>query len=132
MKFLNLTPHPIKIFEGTNSFTYPVNGPAVRLVVEQTYLGQIDGISIVRSTTGAPIGLPEQQEGVILIVSAMVAEHPSLASRTDLAYPGEAVRDSDGKIIGAKGLCANPGLASYILSKSITIIVKDNHNQLQS
>jgi len=66
---------------------------------------------IVRSTMGEPTGLPERQEGVILIVSALVAEHPSLAHRTDLASPGEAIRDADGKIVGAKGLCAGPGLA---------------------
>jgi len=51
-------------------------------------------------------------DGTILIVSALVAEHPSVACRTDLAYPGEAIRDEAGKVIGANGLCAGPGLAA--------------------
>jgi hypothetical protein len=63
---------------------------------------------------GEPTGLPDPADGVIVIVSALVAEHPSVAHRTDLAYPGEAIRDPDGKIVGAKGLCAGPGLADSL------------------
>jgi len=114
MKFMNLTPHPITIVEGEQSTMYPVDGPVPRLAVEREVLGQINGIGIVRSTMGEPTGLPEPQDGVILIVSALVAEHPSVAWRSDLAYPGEAIRDSDGKIAGAKGLCAGPGLAKLL------------------
>lgn len=114
MKFVNLTPHPITIVEGDQSTLYPVDGPAPRLAVEREALGQIDGISVVRSTMGEPVGLPDPQDGVIVIVSALVAEHSSVASRADLAYPGEAIRDTDGKIVGAKGLCAGPGLAESL------------------
>ena len=119
MKFLNLTPHPITIVQGEQSTVYPVDGPAPRLAVEREPLGQVGGVSIVRSTMGDPTGLPDPQEGVILIVSALVAEHPSVANRTDLAYPGEAIRDSDGKIVGAKGLCAGPGLARELWSDCV-------------
>lgn len=45
-----------------------------------------------------------------------MAEHPSVAGRTDLAYPGEAIRDRDGKIVGCRGLCAGPGLAESLRS----------------
>ena len=114
--FRNLTPHVITVIEGEQSQVFPVDGPAPRLAVERTALGQIGGISVVRSTMGEPTGLPEPVEGVFLIVSALVAEHPSLADRTDLVYPGEPVRDPEGKIIGAKGLCAGPGLAKKIRS----------------
>jgi hypothetical protein len=61
---------------------------------------------------GNPQGLPEPEDGVVLVVSALVAE--AAPEREDLAYPGEAIRDSDGKIVGAKGLCAGPGLAHKI------------------
>lgn len=114
MAFLNLTPHPITIVEGERSTLHPVDGPSPRLAVECEPLGQIGGISIVQSTMGDPTRLPDPREGVVLIVSALVAEHPSVASRTDLAYPGETIRDSDGNIIGAKGLCAGPGLAAAL------------------
>jgi len=114
MKFLNLTPHPLTILSGDVATLIPVSGPAPRLAVERESLGTLGEFPIVRSTMGAPTGLPESEEGTILIVSALVAEHPSVASRQDLAYPGEAVRDADGKITGARGLCAGPGLAAKL------------------
>ena len=114
MKFLNLTPHNLTIVTGEETRVYPVDGPAPRLEVERVELGVLDGIPIVRSTMGNPFGLPETQDGIMLIVSALVAEHHSLASRIDLVYPGEAIRDETGKIVGAKGLCAGPGLASAL------------------
>ena len=132
MKFLNLTPHPITIVADGRSFDLPVDGPAPRLAVERVDLGvlpmdyegysslydreevMLHDIPVVRSMMGAPTGLPEPQDGVIVIVSALVAEHPSVAHRTDLAYPGEAIRDADGKIVGAKGLCAGPGMTESL------------------
>jgi hypothetical protein len=38
------------------------------------------------------------------VVSALCAQSPELAGRTDVFAPGEALRDSAGKIIGAAGL----------------------------
>lgn len=113
MQFINMTPHPLNI-SGTH---IPVGElPTPRLEVTREQLGELGGFSMVRSTMGAPTGLPEEQEGVVLIVSALVAEHPSVAHRGDLAYPGEAIRDENGRIVGAKGLCAGPGLARRMLS----------------
>lgn len=138
MRFLNLTPHPITIHHATGVIMLPVSGLAPRLAVEREELGvialEVDGycdggshvydvegmpwnvinIPIVRSKMGSPTGLPDQQDGTILVVSALVAEHPSLAARLDLAYPGEAIRDEAGKIVGCKGLCAGPGLAESL------------------
>jgi len=92
----------------------PPDGPAPRLTTERESLGQLGGIGMVRTTMGSPEGLPPFDDGTVLIVSALVAEHPSLVHRVDLAYPGEALRDVDGKIIGAKGLCAGPALAAWL------------------
>ena len=114
MKFLNLTPHPLTILAGDVATHLAVSGPAPRLAVDRESLGTVGAFPIVRSTMGSPTGLPDAEEGVILVVSALVAEHPSLTSRDDLAYPGEAVRDADGKITGAKGICAGPGLAAKL------------------
>jgi len=41
---------------------------------------------------------------VIFVVSALCAQSPELAGRTDVFSPGEAIRDESGKIIGAQGL----------------------------
>jgi len=124
MKFKNFTPHELSIHDGsfvmlTRTVTvYPVAGPAPRLDVAREQLGSlsIDGTTtehaVVRSVMGSPTGLPSEVEGTILIVSALVAEHPSLADRQDIAYPGEALRDGEGKVIGAQGICAGPGLSA--------------------
>jgi len=120
MRFENYTPHPLHIHTHTGVVVMAVNGPAPRLNVGRTELAAQcistgdktwDSIPIVRSEMGVPEGLPEEVAGRYLIVSALVAEHPSVASRCDLFYPGEAVRDSEGKIVGCKGLCAGPGAA---------------------
>ena len=116
MKLINLTPHPLNIrVSDTEERCIPVGGDAPRLSVVREKLGIIaEDIPIVRTTMGKPVGLPPVKPGVILIVSALVAEHPSVADRADLAYPGAAIRDEDGKIIGADGLCAGPGLAKCL------------------
>lgn len=69
-------------------------------------------VPLVRSALATPMGLPDPKEGVILVVPAAAAEHPALAWRDDLAYPGEPVRDTNGTVIGVKGLYAGPGLAA--------------------
>lgn len=120
----NLTPHPITIRTDSDSLVLPVYGPAPRLAPSRLALRHVYdcgpdghasgdglGVRLVRTTLGDPDGLPERIGNVILIVSALVAEHPSVAGRDDLAYPGEAVRDADGRIVACLGLCAGPGLA---------------------
>jgi hypothetical protein len=111
----NFTPHIVNIFDGEASVTYPVDGPAPRLATVRTSLGTVGGHEMVRTAFGALEGLPPREEGVILIVSAMVAE--AAPERDDLASPGEARRDEGGKIVGATGLCAGPGLAARLLRK---------------
>jgi hypothetical protein len=111
----NFTPHIINIFDGEASVTYPVDGPAPRLATVRTSLGFLAGHHVVRTAFGEITGLPPKEENVVLVVSAMVAE--AAPERDDLAYPGEAVRDAGGKIVGATGLCAGPGLAARLLRK---------------
>ena len=48
-------------------------------------------------------GLPDPEDGVLLIVSRLVAK--AVPYRRDVFAPGEAVRDRTGRIIGARGLC---------------------------
>ena len=115
MQWKNLTPHTIHIHDKEGSIlTMQPHGPAARLAVEREDLGDFPGAGIpfVRSTMGLPTGLPPHEPGAIIIVSALVAE--ACPSRTDLAYPGEAIRDESGRIVGSKGLCAGKGLAAEI------------------
>ena len=109
MELRNLTPHPLGLHGPEGILNLPVAGAAPRLDVSRVALGTLAGLPLVRSTMGKVQGLPAQEPGVVLVVSALVAE--AAPERTDLAYPGEALRDEAGRVIGARGLCAGPGLA---------------------
>ena len=105
---INLTPHPLSLLAADGTVvSLPVGGPAPRLKANRAPLGEIEGLPLVRTSLGAVEGLPAPVEGTILIVSALVAE--ACPDRADLVSPGEAVRDADGKIVGARGLCAGAG-----------------------
>ncbi len=64
----------------------------------------VDGVIIetFKSSFGEVENLPPQEEGVMVIVSAMAAD--AAKDRNDLLVPGELVRDNDGNIIGCKSL----------------------------
>jgi len=113
MELRNYTPHPLSVLDAAGAATaMPVFGPAPRLAVSRESLGDLGGFPVVRSTMGAPEGLPDPEPGVVFIVSALVAE--AAPDRGDLAYPGEAVRDEAGRVVGCRGLCAGPGLAGRL------------------
>jgi hypothetical protein len=106
----NLTPHAITILREGDPLTIPADpaGPArsrpssgtVTDLVTATELG----ISVVTTAFGPVEGLPAPQDGVILVVSGLVLDHPDTAHRTDLAAPGELVRGPDGQPTGCRGL----------------------------
>lgn len=109
MELRNYTPHPLALHGPEGILNLPVAGPAPRLAVSRQDLGTLAGLPLVRSSMGKVEGLPEPVAGVVLVVSALVAE--AAPERTDLVYPGEAIRDGAGRVVGARGLCAGPGLA---------------------
>jgi len=117
IKIKNLTPHPLtivgdrlisggEILKG-GTLQVPPSGQIARLAVERTALDPvtIDGVTlpVSRPKLGEITGLPPAEEGVILIVSALVAE---AANRADIFSPGELLRSPEGVVIGAKGLCS--------------------------
>ena len=67
--------------------------------------GEVNGIALSRVTFGEVTGLPDPVEGTLYIVSALVRS--ALPARTDLASPGDLVRDAAGAVIGCKGLIVN-------------------------
>ena len=99
--FVNLTPHAINV----KTREFPSSGLIARVSQTSKPAGVHDGIELVRANFGEVVDLPEQQAGVIFIVSAMVRS--ALPERKDLASPGEQIRDADGKIIGVKNLIIN-------------------------
>ena len=108
MNIINLTPHAVTLHgaEG-KAVTLPPSGQVARLAVAREAMAPVlvDGVtlSVSRPTLGAVTGLPDAQPGVLMLVSALVAD---AVRRADVVSPGELVRDAAGVITGAKGLCA--------------------------
>lgn len=107
-KLVNLTPHIVNLFDMTGEkllVNIEPTAPAARCSVKNEKIGEADGVPLFASSYGEVIDLPEPQEDTIFIVSLVVRQ--ALPNRTDLASPGELIRDSEGKPIGAKGLAMN-------------------------
>ena len=104
---INLTPHTITILneDGTVLKQFPSEGVA-RATQSQVYAGHLDGIELVRTSFGAPIGLPEPQMDTYYIVSLATANAAKYAGRRvdDLLLTSDPVRDSEGRIIGCRRL----------------------------
>jgi hypothetical protein len=101
----NLTPHAINIITPAGTVTVAPSGTVARCSQTSTPAGEVNGIALSRTTFGKVIDLPEPVEGTLLIVSALV--RAALPARTDLASPGDLVRDAAGNPVGCKGLIVN-------------------------
>jgi hypothetical protein len=109
MKLVNLTPHAINLADenGQVVATIPPSGMVARVAANQQVVGSIelgDGktIQVVQSVFGQPEGLPEKEEGTVLVVSSLVAQ---VAMRDDLLAPDTgptAVRDGEGRILAVR------------------------------
>jgi len=105
VEIINLTPHPIVVDNGEVSKTYEPSGEVARVLTESTKVGEVDGFDVV-STKVIGDNLPEQKEGVYLIVSAMVKG--LRPERKDLLAPntGAAKRNEKGHIVSVPGFIA--------------------------
>ena len=108
--YRNLTPHALKV--RTLNGTYITIAPDVRGAARVIYdrlppeQVQINGHEVTVAVAGSPreiIGLPEAEEGVVLIVAKAVAD-AAPAHRGDIVSPGRLIRDEDGTVIGCDGL----------------------------
>lgn len=97
----NLTPHTVVL----PGMVIQPSGIISRVSQSNTVIGNHDGIELVNTVFGAVENLPEPQNGVLYIVSAMV--RMACPDRYDLASPGDLVRDHDGNIIGCRNLIVN-------------------------
>lgn len=111
MAFVNLTPHDVVFVEGAK---VPRSGTFARCATSTSPAGEADGIKLFRTEYGAieivesetkkilRLGLPDPVPGVILIVSALV--RAAVPHRTDVASPGDLVRDEAGQVVGCRHL----------------------------
>lgn len=113
MIFKNLTPHPVVLSNGALKVTFAKDytTPVARVdnVVEEKSIAcevapgmMLDmPVSVVSSTVVT--GLPEPQEGVMYIVSSMVATH---VRRPDVVAPitdASCERDASGRVVSVRG-----------------------------
>lgn len=100
MPFINLTPH--EIYETVTGLRIPSTGIArVRWCTKDVAV--VDGVQLFRSDyEGSIQGLPEPQDDVIYIVSAL-ALNAVPTGRTDVVAPGNVVRNELGVVIGCAG-----------------------------
>jgi len=106
MKLINLTPHNVVIVDeqGNVILDIPPSGQVARVRVKQTPTGEVCGIPVVQTTFEGVENLPGPREGVIYVVSSMVAQ--VVSGRQDVVAPDTSpesvVRDEDGRIVGVK------------------------------
>lgn len=105
MKLKNLTPHPVHIRSGDRFITVEPELESARC--EEYNIGEsnidVDGatIKVVNGIRYGAVNLPPAVEGVIYIVSALVAQ---TSDRTDLMIPYDIHRDYEGNILGCNSL----------------------------
>lgn len=104
MRLVNMTPHEVN--DNVTGKSYPPSGGVAR--VEQTLtLARVldDGTELFTSSYGKSTGLPAEEAGTMLIVSALV--RLANPDRGDLLSPGKLVRDGKGRIVGCEGFEVN-------------------------
>ena len=103
VKLVNLTGHPLTITDGSKIVTLPSDGRArvdskkkkARRIIFSGL--EIEIINVYRSEI---TGLPDPQEGVIYVVSGIVAD---TADREDVVAPGGLIRDNgNGRVKGCR------------------------------
>ena len=104
-KIINLTPHAITFVDPDTSAPILVvepSGLVARVSTRTERVGTVAGIPLTQTVFGEVKDLPNPEEGVVYIVSSLVAQR--FKDRDDVFIPNESVRDDKGRIIGCKSL----------------------------
>lgn len=105
-KIINKTPHQIRVRkEGWNGWwdvVFEPNEPPIRLKEKYDKVGEIEHIPVFvkKFLIAEDTPLPPQQEGVVYIVSLVVAQ--TFPNRRDFVIPNDLIRDTEGRITGCK------------------------------
>jgi len=109
LNIINLTPHTLNLMPAGPDgpvVTIPPSGLVARCAVDRVQVDTVavDGISVPVNQTrfGSVSDLPNPQPDTIFVVSALVAQ--AVPDRPDVFIVDDAVRDEQGRIIGAKAL----------------------------
>ena len=108
--FVNLTPHSLNIYrsaEDISPIIVPPSGTVARVATRPLDTEWVeDGVPLQEIALIGVQGLPEEQPGVLYIVSGMVVDHLGSwgPQRADVVAPGELLRDAAGRPVGCVGL----------------------------
>lgn len=106
MRFVNLTPHDVKIHNPDGeTVVVPRSGRVARCDQVANHLTAFLGVEVKRVTCGRVNDLPAREHGVVYIVSTLV--RTAEPDRPDLASPGGLVRDTNGNVVGCEYLVVN-------------------------
>lgn len=110
LEVVNLTPHSINIIGGP---TFEPSGEIARISSTNENAGEMvvngESIPLITQEFGEVVGLPEEKEGTLFIVSGLIFSN---SDRNDLLVPGEQVRDDKGRVIGCKSFQVREGFTS--------------------
>src|SRR5690242_24066 len=103
VRILNYMPHTLNIeFESGERLAIESSGVA-RCAVKNVVVGSVGGVPVVSAEFGDIVGLPEPQDGVVYVVSMLVAQR---AGRADVLSPDSgptAIREN-GQVIAVRNL----------------------------
>lgn len=105
MKILNYTPHEVTLMNDKGEPLILQSAGVARVAQESTVVEIAGGFRLVKSTFGEVTGLPEKEEGTMIIVSAFV--RLACPDRTDLGSPAEIIRNAKGCIVACGALEIN-------------------------
>jgi len=110
MNIINATPHELKLItQDNNVVTIPPSGLLARVTTTPVYTHTENGVDFYTTQTGEPAWTynnvpcppPAPYPNDVYVVSGIFRQH---CPRDDFYQPAELLRDTDGKVIGAKGL----------------------------
>lgn len=105
---INLTPHAILLRKVDGSvMELPRSERPARVQTRDMIMGDVDGLAVHKMSFEDEIqDLPDPEPDVVYVTSLLVAQRARQLGRADVFAPGPALRDDEGRVIGADGLSA--------------------------
>lgn len=108
MKIRNFTPHEVVLLVEDERWVIEPEAEPARIISESESVeipGLPEVVVVIRPCTSTCTvkGLPDPEDGTILLASSMVAEASAATGRTDVYAPDQLVREG-GAVVGCRGL----------------------------
>jgi hypothetical protein len=105
---VNLTLHALMLRrQDGEMMTLPPGESVARVASTDEVVGTVGGLAVHRMRFGGQVeGVPDPRPGVVYVASLLAAQAAQAQSRHDVYAPGPAIRDAEGRVIGADGLSA--------------------------